>query len=207
MNSTTLGSISIMRTSLGERRYARLRMMQLMHTDLPEPVVPATSIWGMSARSAVITLPVMSLPRANTSEPLAFLKLSLSNTSRSSTGVGLSLGISMPMVVRPGMGASMRTGDEASATPISFFSTVTLPTLMPGASCISKRMMRGPSHMLTIVALTPKLARVSMSALALASTRLLPARTPTVGFLSRVSGGRRYSYSSDGSPSTIGVVC
>jgi hypothetical protein len=36
----------------------------LIATDLPEPVVPATSRCGIFARSATIGLPVMSLPSA-----------------------------------------------------------------------------------------------------------------------------------------------
>ena len=34
-----------------------------MPTDLPEPVVPATSTCGILARSATTGLPTMSLPR------------------------------------------------------------------------------------------------------------------------------------------------
>ena len=44
-----------------------LIIIALRHTDLPEPVVPATSRWGILARSAVIMLPVISLPRATLS--------------------------------------------------------------------------------------------------------------------------------------------
>ena len=36
--------------------------MALMHTLLPEPVVPAMSMWGMVARSATIAPPLASLP-------------------------------------------------------------------------------------------------------------------------------------------------
>ena len=38
--------------------------MALMPTDLPEPVVPATSRCGMRARSATTGWPAMSLPSA-----------------------------------------------------------------------------------------------------------------------------------------------
>src|SRR4028119_1600789 len=37
--------------------------MVLMATDLPDPVVPATSRWGMRARSAMTGSPPMVLPR------------------------------------------------------------------------------------------------------------------------------------------------
>ena len=35
----------------------------LMATDLPEPVVPAISRWGMRARSTITPSPPMVLPR------------------------------------------------------------------------------------------------------------------------------------------------
>jgi hypothetical protein len=38
--------------------------MALMATDLPEPVAPATSTWGILARSTTTGLPLMSLPMA-----------------------------------------------------------------------------------------------------------------------------------------------
>ena len=47
--------------------------MALMPTDLPEPVVPATSTCGILARSATTGLPMMSLPRPMVSMDLASL--------------------------------------------------------------------------------------------------------------------------------------
>ncbi|MNT80832.1 hypothetical protein D3C72_2203540 [compost metagenome] len=44
--------------------YSRDRIMALIPTDLPEPVVPAISRWGILARSATTGLPAMSLPSA-----------------------------------------------------------------------------------------------------------------------------------------------
>ncbi|MNT48953.1 hypothetical protein D3C72_1857670 [compost metagenome] len=44
--------------------YSSDRIIALMPTDLPEPVVPATMQCGMRARSATIGLPAMSLPSA-----------------------------------------------------------------------------------------------------------------------------------------------
>ena len=37
--------------------------MVLMHTDFPEPVLPAIRTWGMSARSAMTGCPYTSCPR------------------------------------------------------------------------------------------------------------------------------------------------
>src|SRR5471030_1815830 len=53
-----------MRTSAGSDLYSSDKIVALMPTDLPEPVVPATSKCGILARSATIGLPAMSLPRA-----------------------------------------------------------------------------------------------------------------------------------------------
>ena len=47
--------------------------MALIPTDLPEPVVPATSTWGILARSATTGLPTMSLPKPMVSMDLASL--------------------------------------------------------------------------------------------------------------------------------------
>ena len=47
----------------GVSRYSRLRIMVLMATDLPEPVVPAISRCGMRARSTMTGSPPMVLPR------------------------------------------------------------------------------------------------------------------------------------------------
>ena len=78
-------------------------------TDLPEPVVPATSKCGILARSATEATPLISLPNARVNGDLesanAFeLMISLKRTiSR------CSLGISKPMVVLPGITSTIRT--------------------------------------------------------------------------------------------------
>jgi len=62
-SSTILGSIRISLTSCGERVSRRLARIVLMHTDLPDPVVPAISRCGMRARSSTIGRPSASMPR------------------------------------------------------------------------------------------------------------------------------------------------
>ena len=52
------------RTSSGVDLYSSEISMELMHTDLPEPVVPAISMCGILAMSPMTGLPVMSLPTA-----------------------------------------------------------------------------------------------------------------------------------------------
>ncbi|MNS92793.1 hypothetical protein D3C72_1269390 [compost metagenome] len=59
---------------------SRLSTIALTATDLPEPVVPATSRCGMRARSATVERPAMSLPSARVSE-LADLSYSFERSS------------------------------------------------------------------------------------------------------------------------------
>ena len=63
-SSSIFGSTSISRTSLGVDLYSNDRIIALIATDLPEPVVPATSKCGIRARSAHTGMPEMSLPSA-----------------------------------------------------------------------------------------------------------------------------------------------
>ena len=84
-------------------------MIALMHTDLPLPVWPAISIWGIFARSHTMGVPAMSLPSATVRIDRAFCICSLSMTSRRVTVVTLRLGTSTPTRRLPGIGASIRT--------------------------------------------------------------------------------------------------
>jgi len=70
--------------------------MLLTQTDLPEPVVPAMSRWGMAVRSAETGLPETFLPSARRSGERIRWKDSLSITSRSATRLISVLGTSMP---------------------------------------------------------------------------------------------------------------
>ncbi len=59
------------RTCSGEDLYNRLSTIAFNATDLPEPVVPAISRWGILARSATMGCPPMSLPSARVSGELS----------------------------------------------------------------------------------------------------------------------------------------
>ena len=61
------------RTSRASALYKRLKIMALIPTDLPEPVVPATSTCGILARSATMGLPTISLPKPMVSMDLPSL--------------------------------------------------------------------------------------------------------------------------------------
>ena len=61
-SSTIFGSTRMSFTSCGERVIRRLARIVLMHTDLPEPVVPAIRRCGMRARSCTTERPSVSWP-------------------------------------------------------------------------------------------------------------------------------------------------
>ncbi len=50
VSSTRLGSTRTIRTSSGVARTMTEVIRQLMQDDFPEPVAPATSMWGILAR-------------------------------------------------------------------------------------------------------------------------------------------------------------
>src|SRR5713226_7815488 len=57
----------ISRHCSGRSRYSRLRIMVLMATDLPEPVVPAIKRCGIRARSTITDSPPIVLPSQSAS--------------------------------------------------------------------------------------------------------------------------------------------
>ena len=78
-----------------------------MATDLPEPVAPATSKWGVFFKSKTIGLPSESLPNA-----ISILLLSIPNVNDDSWTTDfiptislLLCGISIPTTFFPGTGA------------------------------------------------------------------------------------------------------
>ena len=75
----------------------------------------------------------MSLPKqtGNFISELIILGLQLSNTSLIATPTGFLLGISIPTVVLPGIGASIRTSIAAKARAISLDKPVILLILVP----------------------------------------------------------------------------
>ena len=81
----------------------RDRIIVLIQTDFPEPVVPAINRWGIELKSLVIGAPDILLPRAIGNLISFFLKflseiISLKNTFSLET-----FGNSMPTVLLPGI--------------------------------------------------------------------------------------------------------
>ena len=69
LSSTIFGSISIIFKSVGVALYSRLTRIELMQTDLPEPVAPAIIPCGILRKSIVTGSPVkLSLSTASSGE-------------------------------------------------------------------------------------------------------------------------------------------
>ena len=117
--------------------------MALTPTDLPEPVVPATSRCGMRARSANTGVPSMLLPSTSGSvasvdaEGLRLQQLAQETVSRRA------LGSSMPMALRPGTTAT-RTEAALIERAMSSASAITRDDLMPRAGSNSNSVTTGP---------------------------------------------------------------
>ncbi len=107
-----------------------------MATDLPEPVVPATSRCGMRARSTITGSPPMVLPSAMPSLALAPSNSWLASISRSHTVSRRWLGSSMPMTLRPSTTAT-RAERALIEREMSAERPMTRLDLMPGAGSSS----------------------------------------------------------------------
>jgi len=111
--------------------------MAFRATDLPAPVVPATSRWGILARSATIGRPLMSLPRARVRGDLASANSGALRVSERRTISRDSLGISRPTVVLPGITSTTRTEMADRERARSLARLEIWLTFTPGAGCSS----------------------------------------------------------------------
>ena len=137
--------------------------MLLTPTDLPEPVVPATSKCGIFAKLTITGSPAISLPRAKvTGESDSSNSLDCS-TERNRTISRCSLGISIPITDFPGITSTTRTLNTDNDLAKSLAKLLILLTLTPGAGWISKRVITGPGLTSTTSTLTPKSASFSSS--------------------------------------------
>ena len=177
-------------TSSGVALYSMLRIMAFWQTDLPEPVVPAISRCGIFLRSATMQSPPTFLPRPTEILDFAFWNSLDSRTSRSSTGLDLSLEISMPTAALPGIGASIRRDFALRLRAKSSCRDTMREILTPGAGLTSNRVTVGPLIMFSTVADTPKDASVSSRTRA-SSWMAAPSFDSfcAAGLFSRSSGG------------------
>ena len=133
-------------------------IMAFIDTDLPVPVAPATSRCGMRARSATMTLPVVSLPKASVSFESARRYSSVASSSRMKTFSRDGFDTSMPTTGFPGMGARTRTESARSAIERSSARLTMRFTFTPGAGSNSKVVITGPGRTATTLPMTPKSA-------------------------------------------------
>ena len=167
-----------------------LMMIELMQTDLPLPVEPAISRWGILVRSATCTLPAMSLPSGIKIGLLLPRKACELRMLYMLTALACLLGTSMPTAALPGIGASMRTPAAARLRAMSSARPVIRLILTPAAGCSSYRVTEGPRLMSISRVCTPKLASVLTSRSAF--FRISASSPPPASGLScsnRVSGG------------------
>ena len=118
--------------------------MVLIHTDLPEPVEPATNRWGILDRSARIDVPIISLPSATRILFAPLFCQVASSTSLKPTEDISRFGISIPIVFLPGIGACIRTSFAAIAKAISLLIPTILLTFVPLGTIISYSVTAGP---------------------------------------------------------------
>ena len=138
----------------GVSRYSSDRIIVLIATDFPEPVVPAISRWGILARLATTGPPPISLPSASGRLMLVSPKSRAARISRSTTISRLSLGSSMPITDRPGT-VDTRADSAIIDRAISSARPITRLALRPGAGSNSYMVTTGPGRTDTISPLTP----------------------------------------------------
>ena len=133
-----------------------------MQTDLPEPVVPAISIWGIFLISPITLWPVISLPTQKLILDLLSPNSGESIRSRMGTVSETLLGASMPTANLSGI-MVIRTLAAPKDKAISSDKLLTRENLVPRFNCSSYRVTLGPRVISTKVASTPKLFSVSTS--------------------------------------------
>ncbi len=77
ISTPILGSTITNLTSSGVLVSSNPANIELIPTDLPVPVAPATNTWGIFARSLMTVCPVISLPSIKGSSYLSFCGISL----------------------------------------------------------------------------------------------------------------------------------
>ena len=141
-----MGSIRIRRTSFGSDLNNRLNNIALTPTDLPEPVVPATSKWGIFARSTTTGFPEISCPKASVRFEGELLKAWEDKISVSLTIFLFVFGISIPTYDLPSITSTTLTLLTDNDLAISWAIPVILLALVPGAGWISNLVTTGPGR-------------------------------------------------------------
>ncbi|MNK66886.1 hypothetical protein D3C87_862150 [compost metagenome] len=137
VNSTFFGSTNTNFNCAGCFLNNSETRMELIPTDLPCPVAPATSKCGILAKSAIKTSLLMVLPKAIGKSMVFCTHFSVFKMLRIGTISGCWLGTSIPMVPLPGIGAIIRIPKAASERAISSSRFLIFEILTPGAGIIS----------------------------------------------------------------------
>ena len=114
-----------------------------MHTDLPDPVVPAINKCGIEDKSPTIGLPDIFLPKAIGNLISFFLKSRLFKISLKYTFSLLLFGNSIPIVLLPGT-VEILADSELVFLAISSDRLIILETFTPAAGSNSLRVTTGP---------------------------------------------------------------
>lgn len=128
----------------------------MIHTDLPEPVEPATKRCGIFVKSNTFGVPIISLPKAAHILASLFKFCGLSSTSLKVTLDIVGFGISIPIVLFPGIGAWIITSFAAKARAISLSIFKILLTFVAGGTVSSYSVTAGPIWISTTFAAIPK---------------------------------------------------
>ena len=126
-----------------------------MHTDFPEPVVPAINKCGIAERSWIIGIPEIFFPRAIGNFASLLLNFSSEIISFKNTFSLFKLGISIPIVFFPGIVATL-VDIELVCLAISSAKLTIFETLIPEAGSNSFKVTTGPQLILLILPSTPK---------------------------------------------------
>ena len=113
-------------------------------TDLPCPVAPAISRWGILAKSNTRVSLLIVLPIATGSSISDFWNFSAEITECIETTVGFLFGTSIPIVPFPGIGAIILIPKAARDKAISSSRFFIFEILTPASGIISYKVTVGP---------------------------------------------------------------
>ena len=130
-----------------------------MHTDFPDPVVPAINKCGMTERSPTIGKPEILFPNAIGNFVSLLLNFSSLIISLKNTFSLLEFGISIPIVFFPGIVATL-VEIELVFLAISSAKLTIFETFIPEAGSNSFKVTTGPQLILLILPSTPKSSKI-----------------------------------------------
>ena len=131
----------------------------MIQTDFPEPVVPAINRCGIEKRSPIIGTPDIFFPRAMGNFISFLLNLSSDTISFKKTFSLFEFGISIPIVLFPGIVATL-VETELVFLAISSAKLTIFETLIPDAGSNSYKVTTGPLLIFFILPSTPKSSKI-----------------------------------------------